>query len=54
MTLQINIDRRAIAEFCRRHHIRRLALFGSALRKDFARTAMSTSWWSSSASTCRA
>jgi len=24
-----------IAEFCRRHHIRRLALFGSALRKDF-------------------
>jgi hypothetical protein len=35
MTLQINIDRRAIAEFCRRHHIRRLALFGSALRKNF-------------------
>ena len=24
-----------IAEFCRRHHIRRLALFGSALRPDF-------------------
>lgn len=24
-----------IAEFCRRHHIRRLALFGSALRSDF-------------------
>lgn len=24
-----------IAEFCRRHHIRRLAIFGSALRDDF-------------------
>ena len=24
-----------IAEFCKRHHIRRLALFGSALREDF-------------------
>lgn len=24
-----------IAEFCRRHHIRRLAVFGSALRADF-------------------
>ena len=25
-----------IAEFCRRNHIRRLALFGSVLRDDFA------------------
>lgn len=25
----------AIAEFCRRNHIRRLALFGSVLRDDF-------------------
>ena len=25
----------AITEFCRRHHIRRLALFGSVLRDDF-------------------
>jgi len=24
-----------IAEFCRRHHIRQLAVFGSALREDF-------------------
>ncbi len=31
----ITIDRQKIAEFCRRHHIRRLALFGSVLRKDF-------------------
>ena len=35
-----NIDLRQahIAEFCRRHRIRRLALFGSALRDDFAQT----------------
>jgi len=31
----IDIPRDAIAEFCRRHHIRRLALFGSVLRDDF-------------------
>ena len=31
----IEIPREAIAEFCRRHHIRRLALFGSVLRDDF-------------------
>lgn len=24
-----------IAEFCQRHHIRRLSLFGSVLREDF-------------------
>jgi len=29
------LDREEIAEFCRRHHIRRLALFGSVLRDDF-------------------
>lgn len=27
--------REQIAEFCRRHHIRRLAFFGSVLRDDF-------------------
>lgn len=26
----------AIAAFCHRHHIRRLSLFGSSLRSDFA------------------
>lgn len=31
----IDIPNKKIAEFCRRHHIRRLALFGSALRDDF-------------------
>jgi predicted nucleotidyltransferase len=31
----IAIDKRTIADFCRRHHIRRLSLFGSVLRRDF-------------------
>ena len=31
----IEIPKGAIAAFCRRHHIRRLALFGSVLRQDF-------------------
>jgi len=29
------VDRDQIAQFCRRHHIRKLALFGSVLRPDF-------------------
>jgi predicted nucleotidyltransferase len=29
------VDKKRIAEFCRKHHIRRLALFGSVLRDDF-------------------
>lgn len=32
-TLDISLD--MIASFCRRHHIRKLALFGSVLRNDF-------------------
>lgn len=32
----IDIPSDAIATFCRRHHIQRLALFGSVLRNDFA------------------
>lgn len=35
MTLQVDVDREQIAAFCRRHHIRRLAFFGSVLRSDF-------------------
>jgi predicted nucleotidyltransferase len=31
----INISPEAIALFCRRHHIRRLSLFGWILRTDF-------------------
>ena len=32
---RIAVDRERLAAFCRRHHIRRLALFGSVLRDDF-------------------
>jgi len=35
MSARIPIDREKIAGFCRRHHIRKLALFGSVLRDDF-------------------
>jgi len=31
----ITIDHEKISDFCRRHHIRKLALFGSVLREDF-------------------
>ena len=33
---RIDIPKGRVAEFCRRHHIRKLALFGSVLRDDFA------------------
>jgi predicted nucleotidyltransferase len=29
------VSREQIADFCRRHHIRKLSLFGSVLRDDF-------------------
>lgn len=32
---KIALDREKIAVFCRQQHVRRLALFGSALREDF-------------------
>jgi len=32
---RIDIPKDEVAAFCRRHHIRRLALFGSVLREDF-------------------
>ncbi|MCX6841223.1 MAG: nucleotidyltransferase family protein [candidate division WOR-3 bacterium] len=35
MSPRLTIDRERISEFCRQHHIRRLALFGSVLRADF-------------------
>ena len=35
MSLGIQVDSATIAEFCRRHHIRRLSFFGSVLRPDF-------------------
>jgi hypothetical protein len=33
--VKVSIPREEIAEFCRRHHIRTLAFFGSVLREDF-------------------
>ena len=35
MTNTVAIPKEQIAAFCRRHHIRRLSLFGSVLRNDF-------------------
>lgn len=35
MSVQIEVPKEKIAEFCRRNHIRLLALFGSVLREDF-------------------
>ena len=35
LAARIPISREVVAEFCRRHHIRRLSLFGSVLRDDF-------------------
>jgi uncharacterized protein len=32
---RINLPEEKLAEFCRRHRIRRLSLFGSVLRDDF-------------------
>jgi len=35
MAIRIPINREQIEQFCRRHHIRKLAFFGSVLRDDF-------------------
>lgn len=35
-TARIEVPREMIADFCRRHHIRKLSFFGSVLREDFA------------------
>jgi len=35
MAIQIEIDQDQIAEFCRRHHIVKLSLFGSVLGEEF-------------------
>jgi predicted nucleotidyltransferase len=32
---RFNLDQETVESFCRRHSIRRLSLFGSALREDF-------------------
>jgi len=35
MAVRMSINREQIEQFCRRHHIRELAFFGSVLRDDF-------------------
>jgi predicted nucleotidyltransferase len=35
MGVQTEIPKQKLADFCRRNHIQRLAIFGSALRPDF-------------------
>jgi len=35
MKARVSVDRDKLAEFCRRHHIRKLGFFGSVLRDDF-------------------
>ncbi len=35
MNSQVSIPKDALAAFCRKHGIRRLSIFGSALREDF-------------------
>ena len=35
MIARLDIDKKKIADFCKKNHIRRLALFGSVLRDDF-------------------
>ena len=36
MNVKIKIQQPQITDFCRRHHIRKLAFFGSVLRDDFS------------------
>ena len=33
---KVDLPREAISAFCRKHHIRKLAFFGSVLRDDFS------------------
>lgn len=35
MSIKIEMTSRKIEEFCRRHYIRRMSVFGSALRHDY-------------------
>ena len=35
MSPQVAVSREALAQFCREHGIKRLAIYGSALREDF-------------------
>ncbi len=54
MTGNIAIPTAKIAAFCRRHHIRRLSLFGSVLRDDVTPESEAISLEASCAQRCRA
>jgi hypothetical protein len=45
-TLPITIPKEEIEQFCQRHNIRKLSLFGSVLRDDFTGRAILIFWWS--------
>jgi len=36
MGLQVQLDRKVLAEFCRMWRVREMSIFGSALREDFS------------------
>jgi hypothetical protein len=36
LPIAIHIDQQSLSEFCQRHHISKLAVFGSVLREDFS------------------
>ncbi len=35
MSPSITLDKKALADFCKKRHVRKLSLFGSAVRADF-------------------
>jgi predicted nucleotidyltransferase len=35
MSPMITVDKKALADFCKKRHVRKLSLFGSAVRADF-------------------
>ena len=49
--IQLSSDQ--IAEFCRRHHIKRLSLFGWFYETNFGRIVTSMCWWNLSRDTHR-
>ncbi len=48
---KIGVPKEAVAAFCQRHHIRKLAFFGSVLREDLSPSSVLEFWWSLSRGT---
>lgn len=38
MTDRLKLDKAELSKFCRKHHIHKLAVFGSSIRDDFDKT----------------